>query len=158
MPDPIQPVVDALKSAIAVPSSSPSWKAGKATAASSVVTDISALMQALYGASNDMKDVGNAINSALSAVASVIRALADQIASLGSISDVANAMKQLQQGLAIANTLAPIGSGAVLDSASQLFQQIHDLLASASSAANAANELYQLAQQLEFVGTTLKPS
>lgn len=157
MPDPIQPVVDALKTAIAVPSPSPSWKTGKATAASSVVGDISTLMQALYAASSDMKDVGTAIDTALSSVAAVIRTLADQIASLGSITDVANAMGQLQQGLAIANTLVPIGPVAVLDSASKLFQQIHDLLASASSAANAANELYQLAQQLEFVGTTLKP-
>jgi hypothetical protein len=165
MTDPIQPVIDALKSAIATPNQNPpgtntpdEWKAGKATPTNKVVVDaISQLMQVLYGASNDMKGVGSDINSALTEVATVITALADQIDKLGQIKDVAAALGQLQQGLALAQTLAPTGPVAVLDSASKLFQQISDLLTAAKNKDQAAIELYQLAQQLEFVASTLKP-
>ena len=146
----------------AAPSGTPgdpaSYKAGTATVPNpGLVSAITALMQALYSASSDMNDVGTAIKTALADVAKVIVAIADQVVNLSSVTDVANAMGQLQQGLALAQTLAPTGPVAVLNSAGQLFQQIQNLLAATPDQKTAAIELYSLAQQLNQLAVGIKP-
>jgi hypothetical protein len=161
-PDPIKPVIDALSTVFAVPSGTPgdpaSYKAGTATVPNpGVVGAITALMQALYSASSDMNDVGTAIKTALTDVAKVIVAIADQVVALSSVTDVANAMGQLQQGLTLAQTLAPTGPVAVLNSAGTLFQQIQNLLAATGDPKTAAIELYSLAQQLNQLAIEIKP-
>jgi hypothetical protein len=166
MADPIQPVIDGLKTTIAVPQNTGSgsapddWKTAKAIAANASVTGaITTLMQVLYGASTDMAAVGSAIVAALGGVTAALRQLAGAIAGLTAApGDVSGAMAQLQQALALAQTLLPTGPVAVLDSAGGLFQQIQGLLGAAASPAAAAIELYQLAQQLDFIATTLTPS
>ena len=113
-PDPIKPVIDALATVFAVPTGTPgdpaSYKTGTATVPNpGLVGAITTLMQALYSASSDMNDVGTAIKTALTDVAKVITAIADQVVTLSSVADVANAMGQLQQGLALAQTENEIG-------------------------------------------------
>jgi hypothetical protein len=162
MADPIQPVVAALSTVFAVPSGTlgdpASYKAGTATVPNpGVVNAITALLQALYSASTDMNDVGTATKTALTDVAKVITALADQVVGLSAVADVANAMGQLQQALVLAQTLAPTGPVAVLDSAGQLFKQIQDLLTAVPDPKNAAIELYSLAQQLNQIAIEIKP-
>jgi DNA repair ATPase RecN len=166
MPDPIKPVVDGLKSTIAVPQSTGSgtspddWKSATAMAANAQVTNaINTLMSLLYTAGDkSFTSVGDAIVTALGDVTTALRQLAAAIATLtASASDVSAAMDQLQQALALAQTLLPSGPVAVLNSAGTLFQQIQNLLSGTASLDDAAIELYQLAQQLDFVATTLKP-
>jgi hypothetical protein len=162
--DPIQPVITALSTVFATPQASGpasvpnSWKNGTATPANAAVAGaITTLMKTLYTVSKDMSTVGSAISTALTDVAGVVSAIADQLQALPSASDVASAMGQLQQGLTLAQTLAPTGPVAVLDSAGQLFKQLQDLLTATPDPKQAAIELYKLAQQLSLIASDLKP-
>ncbi|MCP3711113.1 hypothetical protein M3I54_29755 [Paraburkholderia sp. CNPSo 3274] len=157
--DPIQPVVQSLENTIATPQTSSgadpnaasSWKSGTATPGT-VLPAIATLMQVLYAASGDMASLGKSISSALSEVTAVIRAIADQLPTLGA--GAADPMQQLQQALQLAQTLSPTGPVVVLNSAGTLFGQIQQLLADTNQG---AIDLYQLAQQLDLIGSQLAP-
>jgi|ERR1700674_973339 len=158
--DPLQPVIDALKKVAkpnpenisATPENPSLWVGQSATEVTSPVDFLSiigGLMVALYGASTDMNNVGKAIGKALDEVVKVANELAKQLASI-SANDVDSAMDALKQALAMAQTILPGDSTTVLDSASKLFQQIHDLIA-AIGTQKAAAELAQLAQVLKLI-------
>jgi hypothetical protein len=157
-PDPFLPVVIALKAVLAVPSSTPNYKTGVATPPDpALAASFTGLMNVLYGASPDVKTVGGAIATALASVASVASALADEIATLGSLSDP-NAMTKLQTVLSAAlQQYAPNVANAVLASGASLASQIQGLLSSGQTPANAANELYSLAQQLNLIAQDIQP-
>jgi hypothetical protein len=160
-PDPIKPVIDAL-AVLAKPNppsinstpQAPSAWSGPATEVTSPVdllALIGTLMAALYGASTDMNKVGQDIGKALDEVIKVVNKLATSLAGI-TASDVDTAMSGLQQAMALAQTLLPGDQSTVLDSASKLFQQIHDLIESIG-VAKAAAELAQLAQLLTLIKT-----
>lgn len=140
------------------PPQTPGTWENQTAAATALLTTIATLMNALYGASSDMKTVGGDLSTALGDVATVVQKIADQLSSLAAQgTDISGAMSALQQGLALAQTLAPGGGGTVLSSGSQLFGQIQNLLTDLGSAAQAAAVLAQLDQQLSLLSTQLKP-
>lgn len=166
MPDPIQPIIDALKvvakpnpEAIDPNDMNPSnWENTTATEVKppdgvDFLAIIGPLMAALYGASTDMNKVGQDIGKALDEVTKVADEMATQMASI-TAANVDSAMDALKQALTLAQTLLPGGSTTVLDSASKLFQQIHDLI-EAIGAAKAAAELAQLSQVLKLIRTKI---
>jgi hypothetical protein len=164
MPDPIQPIINSLKvvakpnpEAINATPQAPSvWSGQQATEVTTPVdllAIVGALMTALYGASTDMNKVGQDIGKALDEVVKIANELATQLSNI-TVNDVDSAMDALKQGLAMAQTLLPGDSTTVLDSASKLFQQIHDLI-EAIGAATAAAELAQLAQVLKLIRTKI---
>jgi ABC-type transporter Mla subunit MlaD len=161
--DPIKPVVDALAQVFAKPkgvaNDPDSYKSGTADPANPALTGaITTLLGVLYTASADMAGVGTSIKQALTDVANVVSALGDAIRGLPApVGDVANAMSQLQQGLAVAQTLAPTSTAAVLDPAGKLFSQIQNLLTAVPDPKQAAIELYSLAQQFRLIATQIKP-
>jgi hypothetical protein len=158
-PDPFPPVVNALAAVLAVPSANPSYKTGVATSPDpALAASFTGLMNVLYGASADMRTVGGAIATSLASVASVVSALADEIATLGSLSDP-NVMTDLQTALTNAlHKYAPNVANAVLASGTSLASQIQGLLAaSGQTPAKAANELYSLAQQLNLIAQDIRP-
>jgi hypothetical protein len=158
-PDPFPPVVSALSAVFAVPSGTPSYKTGVATPPDPALTaSFTGLMNVLYGASTDMRSVGVALATSLTSVAAVVSALADEIATLSSLTDP-SVMVQLQTTLVNAlQTFAPNVANAVLASGASLSSQIQALLsAPGQTAANAANELYSLAQQLNLIAQEIRP-
>jgi hypothetical protein len=78
----------------------------------------------------------------------VVQSIADGLAKLPSATDAMNAMNALQQGLALAQTLAPGGASTVLSSGSARFMQVQNLLSATNDIGVAAAELAQLSQQL----------
>jgi hypothetical protein len=88
----------------------------------------------------------------------VASALADEIATLSSLSDP-TLMSKLQTTLSNAlQTFAPNVANAVLASGASLASQIEGLLsAPGQTPANAANELYSLAQQLNLIAQDIRP-
>lgn len=148
-PDPIKPVIDALSTVFAAPNGNRNNPASYRPPVAATVPNpgvvgaITALMQLLYSASSDMKDVGTAITTAFTDVANVIVAIGDQIPKLYSVTDLASAMGQFQHDLTLAQT-------------QELFQQIQDLVA-ATDQNTAAIELYSLAQQLNQLAVEIKP-
>jgi hypothetical protein len=162
-PDPIKPVIDALAVlakpnpvAINATPQAPSAWAGSATEVTSPIdflAVIGTLMTALYGASTDMNKVGQDIGKALDEVIKVANQLATSLAGI-TANDVDTAMDGLKQAMALAQTLLPGDQSTVLDSASKLFQQIHDLIESIGAAKGAA-ELAQLAQVLKLIKTKI---
>jgi hypothetical protein len=105
-----------------------------------------------------MRSVGVALATSLTSVAAVVSALADEIATLSSLTDP-SVMVQLQTTLVNAlQTFAPNVANAVLASGASLSSQIQALLsAPGQTAANAANELYSLAQQLNLIAQEIRP-
>jgi hypothetical protein len=116
-------------------------------------------MNLVYGASSDLKTVGNDLSDALTKVAGVVKTLADGLTSITQTeTEVADALSALQQALALAQTLAPGSTTTVLTSGSQLFTQLQNLLSTPGmTIAQAAAELAQLSQQLTTLSTSLKP-
>jgi hypothetical protein len=158
-PDPFRPVVKALAAVLAVPSAAPSYKTGVAVPPDpALAASLTGLMNLVYGASTDMRTVGGAIATSLASVASVASALADEIATLSSLSDP-TLMSKLQTTLSNAlQTFAPNVANAVLASGASLASQIEGLLsAPGQTPANAANELYSLAQQLNLIAQDIRP-
>jgi hypothetical protein len=162
-PDPIAPVITALSflvapnpSAIGSPPSAPSTWEGSSATDGSLYNVIQPLLNALFGISS-LQSVGSAVNTALTDVAKVISTIADKLASLeGSLPSGTSAtdiMNGLQSALSLAGTLLPSSAGSAagsaLNSASQLFQTIQNLItAVGGDLATAAAELAQLSQQI----------
>jgi methyl-accepting chemotaxis protein len=160
VPDPIAPVVSALSVLVtpnpvpptAAPYPAPSvWEGGTATNGT-LYTPIQTFLGVLFHVSPDMTTVSKGINTALTDVAKVVTVIADNLANVGSLTDVTSAMTALQNSLSLAQALAPGSTTAVLNSASGLFQQVQNLLSSIQAAGGtigqAAAELAELSQQL----------
>jgi ABC-type transporter Mla subunit MlaD len=138
--DPIAPVVSALNVLVTVQNTSPYTPTDTALYAT-----VGPLLTTLFHVSSDLTTVSKDINTALTDVVNVIKEIASVLNTLGS--DAANVMQALQQGLSLAQTLAPGGASSALNSASQLFQTLQNLV-SAVPIAQAATELGELGSQL----------
>lgn len=151
--DPIAPVINALSVLVtpnpAAATGAPSqWEAPHNATDASLFGPIQTLLTLIFGASTDIKTTGQAIHKSLTDVAGVVQSIADGLAGLPSATDAMNAMNALQQGLALAQTLAPGGASTVLSSGSALFTQVQNLLSATNDIGVAAAELAQLSQQL----------
>jgi hypothetical protein len=156
--DPLSPVIGALSLLVApnptlntaTPQNPSAWVGPSppppAATQESLYSAIQPLLGALFAVSSDMTTVGQGVNKALTDVAKVVATLATTLATV--TGDVGSAMSGLQQGLAMAQTLAPGSASVVLTSASSLFKTLQDLLSSVSSVDEAAAELAELSQQL----------
>jgi prophage DNA circulation protein len=154
--DPIAPVVSALSVLVkpnpVPPTTAPypppsTWEANSATNGT-LYTPIQTLLGILVSVSSDMNTVGKGVNAALTDVAKVVTTIADNLNSVGNLSDVNSAMTALQNSLSLAQALAPGSTTAVLNSASGLFEQLQNLLSSVGSIDQAAAELAEFSQQL----------
>jgi hypothetical protein len=138
--DPIQPVINSLNVLVTVTTVKP-YPATE----TALYTTVLPLLNTLFHVSPDLTRVSNDINIALIEVVKVINQIADVLSTLGaSASDVMNA---LQQGLALAQALSPGSASATLQSGSQLFQTLQNLV-STVPVAQAATELGELGSQL----------
>ncbi len=156
--DPIAPVVTALSilvtpnPALASPPQAPSVWEGNTATNGALYTPIQTLFNVVFKASSDMTTVSQGINTALTDVAKVITTIADNLSSVGSLTDVTSAMSALQSSLALAQSLAPGSATTVLSSGSGLFQQLQNMLSAIGAAGGtvqqAAAELAELSQQL----------
>jgi hypothetical protein len=162
--DPIQALISALSQTLAQPQPLPpsqpkdpkSWKDGAATAPDPVLAAcVAVLMNVLYGASSDMKSVGAGMTDALTEVATVVIALADQISQWSSSAQVDMNLLQTIFSDEI-NKLPSAVSIPVLNSGNTLSSQLQGLLASPDPA-DAAIALYSLAQQLNKIAQEIKP-
>jgi|GEM_PF-2967907 len=138
--DPIAPVVSALNVLVTVQSTTPYTPTD-----TTLYTTVGPLLATLFHVSPDLTTVSKDINGALTEVVNVITEISGVLNSLGS--NAGNVMQALQQGLSLAQTLAPGGASTALNSASQLFQTLQNLV-SAVPIAQAANELGELGSQL----------
>ena len=138
--DPIAPVVSALQVLVNVANTSPYTPTDTA-----LYTTVQPLLNTLFHVSSDLTTVSKDINSALTDVVKVVNEIATVLNSLGG--DAANVMQALQQGLSLAQTLAPGGASTALNSASQLFQTLQTLV-TAVPVSQAATELGELSSQL----------
>jgi hypothetical protein len=158
IPDPIGPVVQALSVLVAPnpalntasPQPPSTWTGGSNAATDGTLfTPVQALLGVLFGLSSDMASVGNAVNTGLSEIATVIASIADQLGSLASIeTEATGAFSALQTVLSLAQAVAPSGATGVLESASGLFDQLQSVIKALGSIGIAAAELGELSQQL----------
>ena len=159
MPDPIQQVITALNFLVtpapalntASPQPPSTWVGSGAQPAGegTVYSPIKTLLGVLFAASSDMTTVGKSVNTSLGDVAKVVGQLSTAMGQVtATAGDVTGAMTGLQSALALAQSLAPGSSRAVLTSASSLFQQLQQLLTVAGSVEQAAAELAELSQLL----------
>lgn len=146
--DPFPPVINAISAVFAKPT--PPYDTGAATPPNpALAASVTGLVNVLYAASADMKSVGAAMATALTSVASVLSALADQIKN--GPSDIAALQSAFINAL---NTFVPKAvADTVLASGQPLSSQLQGLLA----AQQPANELYQLAQQLKLIAQEIQP-
>jgi hypothetical protein len=116
------------------------------------------LIDVLYGASSDVKSVGNDMAKALDEAAKILKSVADVLKTINNTGGtVTQALQSLQNALATAQAIIP-GSPPALTAGSQFFGQITTLLTAASGDVVAASKvLYKFAQQLEGLSVALKP-
>jgi ABC-type dipeptide/oligopeptide/nickel transport system ATPase component len=143
--DPIQLAVNALNVLVTV-QNTPPYKATDTALYATVKTAFGLLFNANVSA--DLVTVSQDINKALNTVVTVIGQISTTLTQIQKAGgDATNAMAALQQGLSMAQTLSPGGASTALDSASQLFATLQNLL-TAVGVAQAATELGELASQL----------
>jgi subtilase family serine protease len=119
---------------------------------------IHAFLRAIFTASPDMQTASNDIKSALADVASVLGIIATNMPMTGTaLADFNNAMTGLQNSLALAQSLAPGSTTAVLTSASGLFQQLQAQLTAIANtgAAGTINQVVAELAQLSQLITAL---
>jgi hypothetical protein len=146
--DPFQPVIKAISAVLATPNTP--YDTGAATSPDPpLAATVTGLMNVLYSASADMKSVGGAMATGLADVASVLHALADQVA----IDPSDDPALQNAYDKALGEFVPPAVASSVQASGQSLSSQVQDLLA----ATNPSEELYQLAQQLKLIAQQIQP-
>jgi hypothetical protein len=113
---------------------------------------IKLFVHAIFSASSDMAAVSADIKSALAEVAKVLSNMATTMPTSTPVTDINNAMAAVQNSLALAQSFAPGGAAAVLNSASGLFQQMQAQLTAIVNMATvidlAVADMAQLSQLL----------
>ena len=154
--------IDALQTSLAqyiATPNGPDFKNGKATP-TVTLGSVSELFKITYTVSKDIESVGKGVSSSLNDAANAVRKIADKLDGLknSASGEPLDAVATLQAALATAQALIPGGSPA-MDSGSQFFGQIADLLKSVGSDVGQAQTiLYKLAQEFDAIAKSLEPS
>jgi hypothetical protein len=147
--DPIQQVINVLTDPTTGLFTLPAGNAPATPGA--LYNDVEPFVNAIFSTSQ-LQSVSQQINTALTDAASVVGSIATAMNGIGNtIGNVPAAMTALQNALALAQSLAPSGTAAVLTSGGALFQTIETQLTdlgAATAPAQAAQELSNLQRLL----------